>query len=93
MLDPKFFDNLAKQLASLVPDNVKHIRDELEKNTRAKLLTIFANLDLVTRKDFDIQVKLLQKARERIAILEDKIDSYEQAQAQETSHPDIDKES
>jgi BMFP domain-containing protein YqiC len=77
MLDPNFFDNLAKQLSSLIPSNVQHLREEFEKNVRATVQGIFSKLDLVSREEFDVQTKLLEKARNRIAALEEKINSYE----------------
>lgn len=79
MLDPKFFENLAKQLSSLVPANLQSLREDLEKNFKATLQTIFSKLDLVTREEFDVQARLLEKARERIAMLEEKIKAYESA--------------
>jgi BMFP domain-containing protein YqiC len=80
MLDPKFFDNLAKQLSSLIPSNIHLLREEFEKNNRSTLQTIFSKLDLVSREEFDVQARLLEKARERISGLEEKIKLYEQQQ-------------
>lgn len=77
MLDPKFFDNLAKQLSALVPADLKAIRADLEKNFRSTLVSIFSRLDLVTREEFDVQARLLEKARERINELENKIQALE----------------
>ncbi len=43
---------------------------DLEKNLRAALGAFFSRLDLVTREEFDVQVALLENARERLAQLE-----------------------
>lgn len=80
MLDPKFFDNLAKQLSSLIPADLQSIREELEENFRGTLKSIFSKLNLVTREEFDIQVRLLERARERITQLEEKIDRIPNAE-------------
>lgn len=77
MLDSKFFDNLAKQLSSLIPPGINTMKEDLEKNFRATLQGFFSKLDLVSREEFDIQVKLLHKAQERLVILEEKIHHYE----------------
>lgn len=77
MLDPKFFDNLAKQLSLLIPANVSHLRKDLEQNFRDTLQSIFTKLDLVTREEFDAQVKLLEKAEHRVKQLEEKIAEFE----------------
>lgn len=78
MLDSKFFDNLAKELCSYLPINLK---TEVENNFKAALQTVFAKLDLVTREEFDIQVKLLEKARERITDLEEKLKLQERPES------------
>lgn len=77
MLDPKFFDNLAKQISNLIPPQIHDFREELEKNIHVTLQGIFSKLDLVSREEFDVQAKLLTKARERLLILEEKIKLYE----------------
>jgi ubiquinone biosynthesis accessory factor UbiK len=77
MLDPKFFDNLAKQFSQLVPPQLQSMREELEANFKTTLQGIFAKLNLVTREEFDIQTKLLEKARERITLLEEKVTQLE----------------
>lgn len=78
MLDSKFFDNLAKELCSYLPANLK---SGLENNFKTALQTVFAKLDLVTREEFDIQVKLLEKARERITDLEEKLKLQERQES------------
>ena len=77
MIDPKFFENLAKQLASLVPTDLHSLREDMEKNFRTTLQAMFSKLDLVTHVEFDVQVKLLEKTRERVALLEEKIRAQE----------------
>lgn len=80
MLDSKLFDNLAKQLSNLIPENLKTLRDDFEKNIKITLQGMFAKLDLVTRDEFEVQARLLEKARERIIALEEKIKLFEEQQ-------------
>ncbi len=69
MFDTKFFDQIARQLASYLPASLNSFKEDIERNFTTALQTFFANR-LVTRDEFDIQVKLLQKAREKIDELE-----------------------
>ncbi|MBA2655237.1 MAG: accessory factor UbiK family protein [Gammaproteobacteria bacterium] len=85
MLDPKFFDNLAKQLSSKIPTQVHALRSEIESNLKNTLQAIFSKLDLVTREEFDVQARLLERARERIIALEDKIKAYEKDKSLDNS--------
>lgn len=51
---------------------------DLEKNLRALLASTFAKLDLVPREEFDVQVAVLARAREKIAQLETRVAELEQ---------------
>ena len=51
---------------------------DIEKNARALLSGVFARLDLVTREEFDIQAQVLQRTREKLKALEERLDQLEQ---------------
>lgn len=70
MLDPRFFDELARRLSALVAATPAK---DVEKNLRALLASALGKLDLVTREEFDLQREALAKARDRLAELEAKI--------------------
>ena len=42
---------------------------DIEKNVRALLSSALARLDLVTREEFDVQAKVLQRTREKLEAL------------------------
>ena len=77
MFDPKFFDDIAKRLYDAIPESIRHAPKDLEKNFRSILQTAFANLDLVTREEFDAQVRVLQRTRSKVEILEKQISTLE----------------
>ncbi|MBU1236297.1 MAG: accessory factor UbiK family protein [Gammaproteobacteria bacterium] len=70
MLDPRFFDELARRLSALVAATPAK---DVEKNLRALLASALGRLDLVTREEFDVQREALAKARDRLVELEAKI--------------------
>lgn len=64
---------LAKKLAAAVPDassSLGTMRDDLERNFRALLDSAFERMDLVTREEFDIQRKVLERTRQKLTALE-----------------------
>ncbi|MCG8435417.1 MAG: accessory factor UbiK family protein [Gammaproteobacteria bacterium] len=65
-LDPKILDDLAEKLADAVPDGVKHLRQDVEANFRAVLQSVLGKLDIVTREEFDVQSKVLERTREKL---------------------------
>jgi hypothetical protein len=70
MLEPRFFDELARRLSALVASTPAK---DVEKNLRALLTSAMGRLDLVTREEFDLQRDALTKARNRLAELEARI--------------------
>jgi BMFP domain-containing protein YqiC len=50
---------------------------DIEKNVRALVGAALGRLDLVTRAEFDVQVKLLARAREQLAALEARVAELE----------------
>jgi BMFP domain-containing protein YqiC len=50
---------------------------DAEKNLRALLGAAFARLNLATREEFDVQVKVLARTREKISALEARVAELE----------------
>ncbi len=63
-------DDLAGRLAEAVPKNLKTIGEDLERNFKSLLQTGLAKMDLVTREEFDVQVAVLARTREKLEALE-----------------------
>ena len=67
MFDPKFFDELNKKISEVIAASPAK---DFEKNMRAMMMAMFARLDLVTREEFDVQMQVLQRTREKLDALE-----------------------
>jgi hypothetical protein len=50
---------------------------DLERNMRALLASAFARLELVSREEYDVQVELLCRMREKLAALEARVAELE----------------
>ena len=50
---------------------------DLEKNFRALLASAFTRLELVSREEYDVQVLVLARAREKLAALEARVAELE----------------
>ncbi|MGH8030648.1 MAG: ubiquinone biosynthesis accessory factor UbiK [Arenimonas sp.] len=70
MIDLKTIDDLARRLNDLVPPGLKDARADLEQNFKATLQAGLAQLDLVTREEFDVQRAVLLRTREKVEALE-----------------------
>lgn len=70
-------DSLAAKLADAVPEGLKFVRRELEDNFRSVLKAGLARLDLVTREEFEVQEAVLLRTREKLELLEARLEAYE----------------
>ena len=63
-------DELSKRISSLIPGDIKHLQNDIEKNVRSLLQTSLNKMNLVTREEFDVQSAVLQRTREKLEQLE-----------------------
>ena len=70
MLDPQKLDDLVRQLSKALPPELRTMEQETRKQFKGILESAFQKLDLVSREEFDIQVKVLQKTRAKLEQLE-----------------------
>jgi len=74
MLNPKSLDEISARISEMIAASPAK---DIEKNARALLASAFARLDLVTREDFDVQVAMLTRTREKLTALEARIAALE----------------
>ena len=70
-------DDLARQLAESIPDNLRTVGEDLERNFKAHLHSGHERMDLVTRDDFDLLVAVLERSREKLRQLEERLAELE----------------
>lgn len=69
-MDRNIIDQLASKLAAAVPDDLRALRADMENNFRSLLQTTLGKLELVTREEFEVQRKVLERTREKLERLE-----------------------
>jgi ubiquinone biosynthesis accessory factor UbiK len=72
-------NELAQRLLASLPAAVRGAQADLEQNFRVVLHNSLAKMDLVTRDEFDVQTKVLERTRARLAALEARLAEVEQA--------------
>jgi BMFP domain-containing protein YqiC len=73
MIDHRTLDELTDKLLGAMPESVKLMQRDVEKNLRAVLEAGLSKMNLVTREEFDVQAALLARLQERIKQLEQHI--------------------
>ena len=74
-------NELARRLADSVPQGIRSVKDDLEKNFRSVLRSGLGKLDLVTREEFDVQEAVLARTREKLDSLEERLQTIEAKKA------------
>lgn len=74
-----WLNDLQKNVSDLI---AKSPAADIEKNARAMMTQAFSRMDLLTREEFDTQSALLDRALQRIAALEARVQELEDAAKQ-----------
>ena len=73
-MDDRLLSELSARIADFAARNP--VRD-LERNVRAMLSGAFSRMDLVSREEYDVQVEVLARTREKLSALEARIAELE----------------
>ena len=70
-------DEIAKRLLESLPPAFRSMQQDLEANFRSVLRASLSKLDVVTREEFDTQMKVLERTRSKLEALEKKVAELE----------------
>ena len=76
MIDSKILDQIVNSLRSVLP---LHLAQDVEKNLRATLVSVFDRLNLVTREEFEVQSAVLARTRAKLETLEKQVAELEKS--------------
>src|SRR5512134_145051 len=72
-------DELARQLAESVPQNLKVLGQDLERNFKTLLQSGIERMELVSREEFDVQRAVLERTRAKLEAMEARLAELEKA--------------
>ena len=70
---------LARQLAESVPQNLKVLGQDLERNFKSLLQSGIERMELVSREEFDLQRAVLERTRGKLEQMEARLSDLEKA--------------
>lgn len=70
-------EELARKLLDTVPPALRAAQHDLESNFRSVLRSGLAKLDLATREEFDAQTRVLERTRQMVEQLEERVRQLE----------------
>lgn len=77
MIDPKKIEQIARQVHESMPKGIRDFGEDIEKKIRQVLQSQLTRLDLVNREEFDVQTQVLLRTREKMALLEQRLEALE----------------
>lgn len=77
MANPSPFDDFARRLGEMLPPGLERLREDMQRNARSAMESALARMDLVTREEFDVQVAVLARTREKLEALERRVAELE----------------
>ena len=70
-------DEIARRVLDALPHTATDADADLRRNLRAGLSAILARMDLVSREEFDAQLRVLQRTREKVEALDQRVTELE----------------
>ena len=74
---PEKIENCVKEILENLPQGLVETRAELKKLLGAGLDSALQQMNLVSREEYDIQTRLLERLRKRVMELEERLTEYE----------------
>ena len=76
--------NLVEELSNILPAQFSAFKKDFEQQCHSILTHTFAKLELVTREEFDAQVKVVARTRKKLEELEKKLQLWEKGKHSKT---------
>ncbi len=78
MLDNQSIKRLSDKINQLLPPGLQQIKGDFDARLKTLLQQQLSALELVSREEFDIQARVLQRTRAKLEDLEQKLKQLEQ---------------
>jgi BMFP domain-containing protein YqiC len=78
MIDHQTINRLSEKINELLPPGLKQVKSDFDARLKSLLQQQLANYEMVSREEFDIQARVLQRTREKLEIIEARLKELEQ---------------
>ncbi|MBT0727120.1 ubiquinone biosynthesis accessory factor UbiK [Rosenbergiella australiborealis] len=89
MIDAKKIEQIARQVQDALPQGIRNLGDDVEKKIRQVLQAQLSRMELVNRDEFDVQTQVLVRTREKLALLEKRLEALESKQVTATGPQEV----
>ena len=85
MLDNQTINRLSDKIGQLLPSGLQQVKADFEVQVKTLLQQQLAQFDFVSREEFDIQSRVLQRTRSKLDAMEKKLEELETVINKQTS--------
>ncbi len=78
MLDNESINRLSDRINQLLPPQLQQVKADFDSSLKTLLQQQLSELEFVSREEFDIQNRVLQKTRAKLETLQTRLDELEQ---------------
>ena len=78
MIDHQTINRLSEKINELLPPGLQQVKSDFDARLKSLLQQQLANYEMVSREEFDIQARVLQRTREKLEIIETRLKELEQ---------------
>ena len=79
MLSPQTLDQLSARIGELLPPGLKSAKSDFDARVKKLLGEQLANFEMVSREEFELQTRVLQRTREKLERLEARLAELEKS--------------
>ncbi|MGB0722962.1 MAG: accessory factor UbiK family protein [Gammaproteobacteria bacterium] len=72
-MDAKILEELTQRISAALPPGLNQLGDDVNRAVRASLDAALQHMNLVSREEFDVQQAVLERTRERLKELEERL--------------------
>jgi BMFP domain-containing protein YqiC len=77
MLDNQTINRLSDKINQLLPPGLQQVKSDFDSKLKTLLQQQLSEFEFVSREEFDIQSRVLQRTRAKLEVLEQKLDQLE----------------
>ena len=78
MIDNQTINRLSDRITEVLPDGLQQVKSDFDRRVKDLLQQQLSRYEMVSREEFDIQTRVLQRTREKLETLETRLAELEQ---------------
>ena len=78
MIDNQTINRLSEKINELLPPGLQQVKTDFDARLKSLLQQQLANYEMVSREEFEIQARVLQRTRGKLEIIEARLKELEQ---------------